>query len=306
MEGGVIAIKNIDNQDAGWLTTVPPLGSMDEDGNLTSEITSALTVAANFKKSQAYRGRYERFLGKVGLSEAADQQFADNPDVAFGPDRMKGYENVTLTFEMTRENNKNRFEGAVKGRWDPDARAYTRYPAPRTYDIAILFSPNVQNLQASSAELLRRYYGVRLERIELEYGNPNKFRMPIFARKQVDFPNWAELTPQDLFSSPETIAASTNFTPDNAIQIPRYFQTRIKFDFATVTTAGPLVVIGTNIFGEPVTETIDLTGETGTFNYITKNYYSVILSNGVQLGAGWADGTMQGSEYDAVLLPETP
>jgi len=31
MEGGIIAIKCVEEQDRGWLNTIPPLGTVNED-----------------------------------------------------------------------------------------------------------------------------------------------------------------------------------------------------------------------------------------------------------------------------------
>lgn len=304
MEGGVIAIKCIEGQDRGWLNTIPPLGTVNEDLKLTREDAPTTCVAGTYQTTQAYMGRFERFVGKVGLSDTEDQESSDNNDVETGRDKVKGYENVTLQLEMTRENNKAKLEGAAKGGWDYSAHAYYRHPSFREYEVIIAFGVDVQSLDFASAEQLKRYYGVKIERKEMEYGNPNKFRLPLFARKCITIPNWAELTPVAV-ADDKTVVASTNYDADNAIQSPTVFQTRLKCTFTEVQTAGPFTIVGTNIFGEDVEETIVLT-DTGTVEYITKNYFSVISSNGIQLGAGWASATtlkLDIEEYDCDILP---
>ena len=306
MEGGIIAIKCVEEQDRGWLNAITPLGTIDEDGKLTSETDSSTCIAGTYKKTQAVMGRYERFVGKVGFSDTEDQMRSDNNDVTHGSDKVKGYENITLQLEMTRENNKARLEGACKGGWDYSAHAYYRHPSFRDYTMIVAFGPDVQNLSMSTAEELKIYYGVRLERKEMEYGNPNKFRLPLFARKCVTIPNWAELTPVDIMATGTVdIDVSRTYSADAQPQSPKIYQTRLKCTLTAVKTPGALTISGTNIFGEDIEETVTLTG-TGTIEYITKNYFSTIDASGIQLGAGWAsasDVKLAISEYDYKIVP---
>jgi hypothetical protein len=304
MEGGIIAIKCIDGQDAGWLSTIPPLGTINEDLRLTREDSSVTCTAGTYKVSQPYMGRFERFVGKVGLSDTEDQVSSDNNDVETGPDKVKSYENITLNLDMTTENNKARLQGAAKGGWDYTARGYYRHPSMRLYEVIIATGPNVQSLDFSSAEQLKRFIGIRIERKEMEYGNPNKFRLPMFARRCVTLPNWVEPTTVKVVDN-VTVAASTNYSASAQIQTPKVFHTRLKCVFSAVQTAGPLVIRGTNFFGEEIEESITLTG-TGTITYITKNYFNTIETSGIQLGAGWASATtlkLDITEYDCKIKP---
>lgn len=308
MQGGVIAIKCIENQDRGWLTTIPPLGTVNEDLKLTVETVPVTCVAGTYQTTQAYRGRFERFVGKVGISDTEDQESSDNNDVETGRDKVKGYENITLPLEMTRENNKARLEGASKGGWDYTEHAYFRHPSFRQYEVIMAFGPDVQSLDFASAETLKRFVGVKIERKEMEYGNPNKFRLPLFARRCITIPNWVEPTPVAIVDD-KTVVASTNYSVDAVIHGNTYentFHTRLKCTFSDVGTPGPLTIVGTNIFGEEIEESITLTG-TGTIEYITKNYFSHIATSGIQLGAGWLfDASalkLDIEEYDCKILP---
>jgi len=303
MQGGVIAIKCISGQNEGWLDTISPLGTLDEDGNITSESSSDLTVAGNYKKSQAFMGGFERFFGKIGVSDAIDQQASENNDVSTGPDKVKAYEDITAQLELNREYGMNRLEGAIKGKWNPTSRAYNRYRSFRAYEVIVAFDPNVQNLQMTSAELLRRFIGVRPLRVEHTYGNPNTFRLPIFARRQVDFTFWEEPTPTDMFTSPPSTVAGS-FTPDNNIQDPDNFHTRLKFTFDSLTTGGVLQIKGDDIFGRSWTEEVTI-GDSDEY-YITKQYFSRIHTNGIVLGAGFAGGTFDVEEYDVKIQPDFP
>lgn len=310
-EGGVIAIKCTDGQDRGWLNTMPPLGTVNEDNKLTKETAPVLCNAGTYMTTQAVRGRFERFVGDVGWSDTEDQMSSDNNSVTTGPDKVKGYENITMQLEMVRENNKARFEGASKGAWDYTAHSYRRQPSFREYTLIDAFGPDVQSLDMASAEELKIYYGVKIERKEMEYGNPNKFRLPLFARKCITIPHWVELTPVEILKD-KVVLASTNYfdptppSPDLNLQSPESYQQRLKCTFTDVGTAGPLNILGTNIFGEEVEEEVTLTG-TGTIEYITKNYFSVISTNGVQLGAGWlkdvTELVLNIEEYDCKILP---
>jgi hypothetical protein len=312
MQGGVIAIKCTEQQDRGWLNTIPPLGTVNEDLKLTSETDTTSCVAGNLKKTQAYRGRFERFVGKVGLSGGIDQESSDNNDVETGRDKVKGFENITLSLDMTRENSKARLEGAVQGAWDYAGHAYYNHPSFRDYQLIIAFGPNVQNLHMASAEMLHVYDGLRIERVESEFGNPNKFKLSLFARRAIKIPNWAQLTPQAMMGvAGTTVVASTSYSaalqPNSpSATVPsKIWHSRLKCTFTGVTAGGPFTITGTNFFGEDIEETITLTG-TGTIEYITKNYFNTINTAGITLGAGWTTGTtlkLLMEEYDCKILP---
>lgn len=305
MEGGVIAIKCVEEQDRGWLNTIPPLGTVNEDSKLTKETAPVLCDAGTYQTTQAVMGRFERFVGKVGFTDTEDQMSSDNNDVTSGPDKVKGYENITMQLDMTRENNKARLEGADKGAWDYTAHSYRRQPSFREYTVIVAFGPDVQSLDFASAEMLKIYYGVKIERKEMEYGNPNKFRLPLFARKCISIPHWVELTPIEIMAA-HTVLASTNYSADAQPQSPESYQTRLRVTFTDVGTAGPITIIGTNIFGEDIEEEVTLTG-TGTIEYITKNYFSTIAVAGIQLGAGWLKDVtalvLDIDEFDYKILP---
>jgi len=306
MEGGVIAIKCVEEYDRGWLNTIPPLGTVNEDLKLTKETAPVDCVAATYKTTQAYMGRFERFVGKTTFSDTEDQMSSDNNDVTHGPDKVKGYENITMQLEMTRENNKARFEGASKGAWDYTAHSYRRQPSFREYTLIVAFGVDVQSLDFSTAEELKIYYGVKIERKEMEYGNPNKFRLPLFARKCVTIPHWEELTPVDIFAQ-NTVEAAHNYSADvgKQPQSPESYQTRLRITFTDVKTPGPITICGTNIFGEEIEEEVTLTG-TGIIEYITKGYFSYIKTDGFQLGGLWEGNAtleMAVAEYDYMILP---
>ncbi len=304
MQGGVIAIKCTEQQDRGWLNDIPPLGTVNEDLKLTSETDTTTCVAGTYRKSQAYMGRFERFVGKIGLSGGIDQESSDNNDVETGRDKVKGFENITLSLDMTRENSKARLEGAAQGAWDYLGHGYYNKQSFRDYQLIIAFGPDTQSLDMATAECLHVYSGLHIERVETEFGNPNKFKLSLFARRAVKIPNWAELTPVDILPV-QTVAASTSYSATDQPQSPNIFHTRLKCTFSAVQTAGPLTITGTNFFGEDIEETVVLTG-TGTIEYITKNYFKTIDASGITLGTGWASATtltLAIEEYDCKILP---
>lgn len=301
MEGGIVAIKCIEEAGLGWLGTIPPLGTVNEDLKLTIENAETACIAGTYKQSQAYLGRFERWLGKMGIGDSEDQESSDNNDVESGRDKSKGYENITMQLELTRENSKNRIEGAAKGKWNfEDIRGYSRFPTMRYYELIMAFGPDVQSLDFTTAEMLRRYIGVKIERKEMEYGNPNKFRVPIFAKRCIHLPNWAEPTAQDLFTIADTVATGTNVSVDNQVQSPDVFHTRLKAVLSAVTTPGILTISGTNFFGEPLEEAITIAN--GASTIITKGYFNTIAVNGIQYGAV-DGGTLQLTEHDCKIIP---
>jgi len=305
MQGGVIAIKCTEQQDRGWLNTIPPLGTINEDLKLTSETDVTICVAGTYKKSQAYMGRFERFLGKIGLSGGIDQESSDNNDVETGRDKVKGFENITLSLDMTRENSKARLEGAVQGAWDYAGHGYYNNQSFRDYQLIVAFGPDKQNLNMATAEMLHVYSGLHIERVETEFGNPNKFKLSLFARRAIKIPNWAELTPQAMMGAAGTaIVASTSISAALQPQSPKIFHSRLKCTFTAITVAGPFTITGTNFFGEDIEETVVMTG-TGTLTYITKNYFNTINTAGITFGAGWAGTSpkLLMEEYDCKILP---
>jgi hypothetical protein len=301
LEGGVIAIKNIDPTLLDWLNTMTPLGTMDEDGNPTSEISSDNTIAGTYKKSQALRGLFEQVYGKLGLSITIDEDSTDSMDLTTGRDKTKGYQNIEGTFEFEMLNDDGRWSGAAEGNWDYLELGYYRRSNHRPHEMWILMSPNAKTLSASTAKKLWKFIGLKLGRVEHETGQPNKFRVPFFARRIFPFLNWTEPSPVALLSA-EAIA-DKSVSLSTPIHSPNLFHTRLKFSFDSVTTAKTLTIRGYNIYGEIVTETIDLSAESGTFEYITKGYFSIVNASGVTLSGGWVDGTFDIDEYDVGLIP---
>jgi len=300
IEEGVVAIKCIDPTMLDWLNTIPPLGTVDEDGNPTSEISADSTIAGTYKKSQAVKGMFEQVYGKVGLSFTPDQNMADSLDITIGMDKTKGYQNVEGTFEFQMLNDNARWEGAVLGNWDYLARGYYRRREFRPYEINVLLEPNSKTLGATTAERIYKFIGVKLGRVEVETGQPNVFRVPFFAKRLIILPNWSQPSATKLLDDEAVADGSISLT--TPIQTPNVFHTRLKFTFTSVTTAADLTITGYNIYGEKITETVDLSAETGAFEYITKQHFSSVCTDGVVLSGSWSAGTFDIDEYDIGLL----
>ena len=301
IENGIFAIKNTDPYD--FLGTKPPLGTVDADGVKTSGISIAPCDSdPTKKKSQAVMGAFELLYGKVTFSETTDQESSDSNDVTVGRDKVKGYQNITGTFDFHMLFEDNRMRDAVLGKWNFLKKLAAWNPYFREYEIWVAMEPDVQSPSMTECERLFKFLGVKLERSELETSNPNTTRLPIFAMQVQEISKWnlSEWAAQDLFTSPESVAATTSFDPDESIQ--EDLNTRLKFAFDSVTASGLLRVTGIDIFGRRVVEEITLS-QTGTYDYITKNYFSSVDVNGIYLGTGWSGGTFQVSEYDVGLLP---
>lgn len=301
IENGIFAIKNTDPYD--FLGTKSPLGTVDADGNPTSEISIAACDAdPSLKKSQAVMGAFELIYGKVAFSETTDQESSDSNDLTVGRDKVKGFQNITGTFDLQMLFENNRMRDAVLGYWNYLKKLADWNPYFREYEIWVAMEPDVQSPAMTECERLYKFLGVKLERSELETSNPITSRLPIFAMKVQEISKWnlSEWAAQDLFTVAPSVAATTNFDPDEAIQTD--LNTRVKVAFDSVTTSGLLRISGIDIFGRRVVEEYTLS-ETGDFDYITKNYFASIDTDGIYLGSGWAAGTFQVSEYDVGLLP---
>lgn len=302
LEGGIFAIKCIDPTLLDWLNTIPPLGTVDEDGNPTSEISADPTIAGTYKKSQAVKGMFEQMFGKVGLSLNIDEDAVDSNDLTTGRDRAKGYENIEGTFEFDMINDDSRWDGAAMGMWDYLTRGYYRRKQFRPYEVWILMTPDDKRAtEADESERLWKLVGLKLSRVELEGGQPNRFRIPFTARRVFKFPKWTEPAAVTLLSGEAIGDKSVSLS--TPISTPELFHTRLLVTFDSVTTAKTLTIKGFNIYGEPITETVDLSAESGSFTYLTKNYYSYVDASGVTLSGGWVDGTFDIDEYDVGLSP---
>ena len=307
IKNGVIAIRCTESTIADWLNTVPPLGTADEDGNPTSEISADTCIAGTYKESQAVLGLFEQLYGKLGLSVTIDEDQTDSMDLTTGRSKTKGYQNVEGNFELEMLNEDGRWDGAAQGNWDYLARGYYPRKVNREYEMWILMGPDVKTLYAATAERLWKFYGLTLGRVEYETGQPNKFRVPFHARMMIPFPKWVEASPIELRAS-AVIADDTSYSLDTPITYPKLFQTRLKFTFTDLHVTAPtrsLVIRGYNIFGEQVVEDVDASAWLATEEYITKQHFSSVNPSGVTMVGEWfvATTTMVIDEYDVALVP---
>lgn len=307
IKDGVVAIKCVEPLINDWLNTVPPLGTADEDGNPTSEISTDTCIAGTYKKSQAVMGLFEQVYGKLGLSITIDEDQTDSVDFTTGRAKSKGYQNVEGNFEFEMLNDDSRWDGAAQGNWQYTARGYYSRKVNREYEMWILIEPNAKTLSASSAERLWKFYGLTLGRVEYETGQPNKFRVPFHARLIMQFPNWSAPSAVELRAA-AAIADDTSYSLDTPISTPKVFQTRLKFTFADLKTTAPtrtLWVRGYNIFGEQVVEEVDASSWTAAQVYVTKQYFSIVNASGITCEGDWFNSstTMKIDEYDVDLIP---
>ena len=306
MEGGIFAIKCIDPNLDEWLNTIPPLGTVNEDGNPTSEVSIDTCIAGTYKESQAVMGWFEQMFGKVSFSLTIDEDPMDSNDLTTARDKAKGYQNIEGIFEFDMINEDSRWDGAVEGNWDYTALGYRRRKAFRPYEVWVMMTPDDKRATiADAAERLWKLVGVKLGRVELEAGQPNKFRIPFTARRIFKFTKWAEPTAVNVFVD-AAIADDASYSLGTPISTPDLFHTRLKFSFTGVKSGThSLVIHGYNIYGEPITEDVDLSAEDGDFTYITKNYFSYVNASGITVVGAWFDTAtkMEIDEYDVGLTP---
>ena len=86
-----MAIKCIDPTIDDWLNTIPPLGTLNEDGVPTEEDTAAATIAGTYLQSQAVLGGFELMYGKNTFSVNADENSTDNMDITYGSDAEREF-----------------------------------------------------------------------------------------------------------------------------------------------------------------------------------------------------------------------
>ena len=308
IEGGIMAIKCIDPTVDDWLNTIPPLGTLNEDGVPTEEDTAAATIAGTYLQSQAVLGGFELMYGKNTFSVNADENSTDNMDITYGSDVAKGYQNVEGTFEFSMLNESSRWDGAVLGNWDyaDGSRAYYRRKAFRPYEMWILFTPDDKRLDtADAAERLWVFIGLKLGRVEVEAGQPTKFRVPFKAKRLFKFPNWVEQSPANLITG-QAITDDTTYSLSTPISRPEIFHTRLKFTFTDVNAGTKsLQIRGYNIYGERIVENVDVSSLSGAAEYITKNYFSSVETLGITTVGTWFNATtdMDVDEYDVGLSP---
>lgn len=308
LEGGIIAIKCIDPTIDDWLNTIPPLGTLNEDNDPTDEDSAALTVAGTYLKSQAVLGAFELMYGKNSFSVNIDEDMGDSNDIVTGRDVAKGYQNIEGTFEFDMVNESSRWDGGALGNWAyaDGSRGYRRRKQFRPYEVWILMTPDDKRMSnADAAERLWVFIGLKLGQVEMDGGQPNKFRIPFHARRVFKFPNWIEQSAVSLMAS-QVITDDLSYSLTTPISRPEIFHTRLKFTFTDVAAGTKsLVIRGYNIYGEKITEDVDLTSSTGAFEYITKNYFSYVDTSGVTTVGTWFTATtdMDIDEYDVGLNP---
>ena len=289
----LIVIKSV--EETGWPTvgtdvvTLPPLGSVDRDGNPTSESSgAACEVDASFKKSKPYAPGFEILYGHTTVSFSTEPDKVDTQDTSRPKRYTRGHDTYSGSLDFDKIKDNNRIEGAVDGYWDPDKMMYQPDRDFKEFEIWTLVEPDSMSLNATGCKLLVKHYGIVLDKVDESRENIVKLSVPISRTFYQRFPDFTFPT------SPMTMFNGTLLTGKNQVIAQPREHTRLVLVADAAVGSGQIIVYGTNIFKEPVTQVFDVvagSSKTLGFTYFDKIDY-------IYKSATITGGTFELKDYD--------
>lgn len=289
----LIIIKSIEVESwqdilAAGNCQIPPLGTVDEDGNYTSETDTDTTIAGTYKKNQAIMGAFEVLLGKTVLSFSDDPEKIDIQDLSQPKDYAKGYDTFSGSLEIYPPRGNHRVEGGALGGYDSGDKSQYPFKYFRWYEIWTMEEPNVKRLTATSCKMLVKHIGLILESDEMAHEAVIKHTIPITRRVVKKFPEWVApsqttlITADDLTGTPGAIT-----DPDMHTRLQMIVASSSGWDADTW-----VKIKGYNIFDEYIEETITWTADGTKY---TKNYFAAIDS---LVYGTWDAGNLTVKDWD--------
>lgn len=285
----LILIKSV--EESGWqdqagitATNIPPLGTLNEEGKLTSE--NDKTDTGSYLRNQALMGGFEPLLGKTSLSLNEDPDKQDIQDISFPKMFARGHDSYAGSLEFTKTRGTGeRIIGAIDGFFDSIACSYKPHMDFREFELWVFENPNIIGLDVTSADLLIKNYYCILDKTDLQFSTPMTYSVPVSRTYYERFPMWTvPATSQgNIPVTPLPIMTGTlgSLGIDNQ---PRE-HTRVS---TTITQVAPavafnLVITGRNVFELPVTETILFPALVSPTTKISKKYFRSISNVAVSI-----------------------
>lgn len=285
----LIVIKSVEPRGWGDISPclsggIPPLGTINDTGVPTSEDIPG-------DDATPIRGAFEVLIGKTAVSFKLEPDKSDSQDVDGTPKSYnRGHDTYSGQFEFDQLKNSQRIQGAVDGHWDPDDLVYTPYMDFRAFEVWTLVNPQDANgncamsLDAVKCDTLMKHYEVIFDSLDESRDIPNKLTVPISRRLYQRFKNFTFPTSAVAFFTGAALAAGTyTKTTTPAVADPRE-HTRIRMN-VTVGTTGTVTVYGANIFGEPVSEVLNIADKDANGNVIGHVYFTTVTTVVTSIGS---------------------
>lgn len=279
----LILIKSVepkgwqDQMESGEHTTIPPLGTMNEEEAPTSELDKSVIISG-FQRNEAVLGSFEPLLGKTSFSISNDIDKIDVQEISLPKEYARGHDTYTGSLEFMLRKEDTRVLGAVDGVFDSEFISYKPYKDFREYEIWVLVNPDVMGKGATKCDILWKFYYCILDKSDVNFETPIKFTVPVSMTMFERFLKWdiAGMSDLTLFTKTSTAFVAGTFTPTTQMRM----HSRVAITLSNVTCSGsPKIAIeGTNIAGDGEYESIELssTPSGGSIEFLSKRYWKNI------------------------------
>jgi len=273
---------------------IPPMGTLNADGNRTSDVDSGDCATTGFDKDEPFAGGFWFIEGKSAISDADESnktEATDLNDTVIPTSYYKGRTTHSGSLELWERANEAVWYGAFNGDWISGQRRYEDHPEYRRFEIWMLMNPNRLDTGATTADRLVKLMGVTFDSNSITHENPIKISAPFsYIRKQI-YSNWVQPAQATLrtgspLPASRVVELNTDLLDDD-LTVSNKVHTRLQIAF-TIATA-PLVagatitVSGKDPFQNVVNEVIVLPAvPIGTFTTFCHSYLEgpVVLTFG--------------------------
>lgn len=168
--------------DASNPTTIPPLGTINADGDPTTENDNLETTkGANFLRSEAVMGAFQFIEGKSAISIQVDNEkfdFQDLNSAVYKREFFKGGETMTGTIELGERSGEMYWMGAALGLWHSTTLQYKIAPQYRHFEIWCAVNPDILDTTFTKCDVLYKLVNVTLDNANATFENPIKHSIP--------------------------------------------------------------------------------------------------------------------------------
>lgn len=176
-------------------TPIPPLGTINYDGNPTAEDDQTVTAGGvEFLRNQAIMGAFQFVEGKSSLSISEDFEkieLVDFNTLKVPKQYVKGIETYSGSLELWKKDAESLWSGAVRGEWDSELKRYVNGACFRQYELWLLVAPNELNETATEAHTLFKLINVTFDKNDIAIsGNPIRYTIPISWSKMEEYLDW--------------------------------------------------------------------------------------------------------------------
>jgi hypothetical protein len=243
-------------------STIPPMGTMNRDGEPTYEQGDANGVAIacesdpTFVKSKPWRPMFEILFGHTALGFKQEPDKIDSQDTSRPKDYIRGHDVYTGNMSFDKPTGENRLEGATDGQWDPVKLCLEPYKHYRWFEIWVLRNPRdangniLMNVNAVKCDMLIKHYFCLFDSLEESDDSAIRLTVPITRRYFQRFKNFKFPTSQAVIHT-ETLHDAGSIVPTSQ---PRE-HTRLNLKITAKTGTGTITVRGLNVCRQPISQT---------------------------------------------------